>query len=130
MAAQLTDEPSSGPEGVESSRNRCVGIVLDPVQDGIGKDGIEFVLEDQCSGIHDPHVKASLACSRNHVRRIVDAHHLRTRRHQLFGQRSVAATQIEDALPGLRLKQVHHRLPECRHEISVRLIGSCAPFLG
>jgi hypothetical protein len=43
MTTQLTHEPSSSLESTEGTSNRGVWIVLDPMQDGIGKHGIEFV---------------------------------------------------------------------------------------
>jgi hypothetical protein len=80
--------------GAEGTCNWRVRIVLDPVQDGIGKDSVEFVLKDQRTGILCPRVKAEPKSGCDHVRRIVDAHRLRTQRNQLFGQCAVAATQI------------------------------------
>ena len=56
--------------------------------------------------------------------------HLRTQCDQLFGERSVSATQVEDALARLRLKQVHHRLPERGHEVRVGRISGRIPGLG
>jgi len=68
MTAQLAYESSSGLEGAECTSNRGVRIVLDPVQDGIGKDSVEFVLKDQRTGIHYPRVEAAQTSSSDHVR--------------------------------------------------------------
>jgi hypothetical protein len=130
MPAQLPHEPSSVPEGAEGTRNRRIRIVLDPVQDGIGEDCVEFVVKDQRSGIHYPRVEAAPKSGCNHVGRTVDAHHLRTQRSQLFGQCAVAATQIKDALARLGVEQIQHRLTERRHEMGIIGIRSRIPMLG
>src|ERR1700733_37269 len=109
MAAQLAHESSSGLESAESTTNRHVRIVLDPMQDGIGKHCIEFVVKDQCTNIHYPRVKTAVKGGFDHVRRTVNAHYLGTCRNQFLGQCSVTATQIEDAFTGLRLKQIKDR---------------------
>src|ERR1700724_3332402 len=112
MPAQLAHESSSDPQGAECTCDRRVRIVLDPVQDGIGKGSVEFVLKDQRTGIHYPRVKAAPKSGCDHVRRIVDTDHLRTQSNQLFSQCPVAATQIEDALARLRLEKITNGLPE------------------
>src|SRR5580658_4318805 len=98
MPAQLAHESSSDPQGAECTCNWRVRIVLDPVQDGIGKDSVEFVLKDQRAGIRYSRVEAAPNSGCDHVRRIVDTHYLRTQSDELFSQSPVAATQIEDAL--------------------------------
>src|SRR5208282_2974780 len=102
MAAQLTHESSSGLEGTKCARDRSVRVVLDPVQHGIGKYRIEFVLKGQSFGIHYSRVESTRTRSRNHVLGIVYAYHLRTQCNQFFGQRSVAASQIKNPLARLR----------------------------
>src|ERR1700722_17929358 len=73
---------------------------------------------------------SDLACGGDHVRRIVDAHHLGTERDQFLSEDSISATQIENALTGLRLEQVQHRLPQRRYEVSVGRIVRGTPILG
>src|ERR1700676_4755346 len=130
MAAQLAHESSSSLESTESTSNRGVRIVLDPMQDGIGKDCIEFVVKDQRTGVRYSGIKAALTSGSDHVRRIVDANHQHPQRNQFFRQYAVAATQIEDALSGLGVEQVQHGLTERRHEMSIIGIGGRAPLLG
>ena len=50
MAAQFAYESSSSLESAESTCNRGIRIVLDPMQDSIGKDGIELVLQTPARG--------------------------------------------------------------------------------
>jgi hypothetical protein len=130
MTTQLTHESSSSPESTESTRNRGVRIVLDPVQDGIGEGRIELVLKHERTGVRYSSIKAALTSSSDHVRRIVDANHLCTQRNQFFRQHPVTTTQIEDALAGLGLKQIEDRLPESGHEMSIIGIGIRIPLLG
>ena len=131
MSAQFAHKPSPGPKRAERTFDRSIGIVFDPMQHGIGKDGIELVLKlvlkAQHTGVHYPRVKTALKSGRDHVWRTVDPHHLRTERNQFFGQCPVAATQIKDALPRLRLEQIQYRLPERRHKMSIRGISSRIP---
>src|ERR1700687_5741961 len=57
MAAHLAHKPPSRPEGAECTCDWRVWIILNPVQDGIRKDGIEFALKGQRSRVHDRCVK-------------------------------------------------------------------------
>jgi hypothetical protein len=91
---------------------------------------MEFVLENQRTGIHYPRIKTTLKSGRDHVWRTIDADHLCAERNKFFGQCSVATTQIEDALTKLWLEQIDHRLPERGHEMSICGIGSRVPMLG
>src|SRR5881394_275333 len=104
MPAQLAHKSASDPQGAKCTCNRRVRIVLDPVQDGIGKNSVEFVLKNQLVGVHYSRVQAAPKSGRNHVWRTVDTNHLRAKSNQLFSQCAVAATQIEDALTLLGLK--------------------------
>jgi hypothetical protein len=130
MAAQLAHESSSILEGTENSRNRCIRIVLDPVQDSIGEDRIEFVLKHERTGVRYSGIEAALTGGSDHVWRIVDANHSRPQGDQFFREYAVAAAQIEDALAGLGAEQVQHGLTERRHEVSIVGIAGRTPLLG
>jgi hypothetical protein len=104
VAAQLAHEPSSGHQGAKCARDRRVWIVLYPVQRGIGKDGVKFVLEGERSRVHHFRIQTAPSSGGDHVRGTVDAHHVRTQRYQFFRENSISATQIEDALASPRVQ--------------------------
>ena len=99
------------------------------MQRGIGKDGVELILERDSAGVHHPGVQTALPRRRNHVRSTIDAHNAGAGRHELFGKCPVSATQIEDAFTRLRLEQVQHRLAKRRHKVRVGRVAGRIPAL-
>jgi hypothetical protein len=83
----------------------------------------------QRAGVRYSGVKAALTGSSDHVRRIINANHLRPHRNESLRQCAVAATQIKDALARLGLEQFQHGLAERRHEMSMIGIANRIPSL-
>jgi hypothetical protein len=74
-------------------------------------------------------VEPALLRRRDHIRSPIDAHHRRSRRGYLFGEHTVAASEVEDALARLWLKQLEHGLPQRWHEMRVLRVTVSLPFV-
>ena len=87
------------------------------MQRRIGEHRIELAVEDQILSGHDPGVEALRPRRGDHVGRGVDGDHLGAGRGDPFGQRPVAAAEIEDALPRLGGEQFEDRRRQRRDEM-------------
>jgi len=78
--------------------------------------------------VHDPNVETTRARRRDLFGAGIDTGHEAAKRGKLLRQRAVAAAEIEDALAGLRSKELHERLPKLRYKpricsVSLRVPG-------
>src|SRR5262252_8565334 len=112
MSAHFSNESPRAPQSAICRGDRGIRIVLDPVKYGVGEHRVKLLVEGQLSCVHDPGVKSALAGGCNHVGRTVHTYDICAGGCQLFGQHAIAATEIENALSGLRIEQVKNGLAE------------------
>ena len=99
------------------------------MQGGVGEHGVEFALEGELLGVHDMGVEAARARRRHHVGPAVHRHHVRAGRHQLLGQRAVAAADVEDMLARLGSQKIDQGFAEIGHETGVAGVAVGVPVL-
>src|SRR6516164_7807378 len=105
MAAHLADESPGTAQTAVGGGDRSIWVMLDPMQYCVGKDGIKFLLEYQPGCVHYPGIKPALSRGGNHFCGAIYTNDISPARDQFFGQDSVAATKIENALARTRLEQ-------------------------
>ena len=128
VAAHLGDKAPAGAKRAPDAGHHGV-VIDDPVQDGVGKDGVELLGKGQRLGVAHARVDSAAARRLEHRWRGVHADDVRARGRDLRGQLAVAATQIEDALARLRGEPLQDARAQGGDEASVFSIGSRAPCL-
>jgi hypothetical protein len=100
------------------------------VERRIGEDGIERFAELQLRGVHQPRVEAAGRGRADHRQAIVDPDDACAELEDLFGQRPVAAPDVEDRLARLRREQIKRRSAKRRHESAGAGIIARIPLTG
>src|SRR5215475_13113707 len=112
MSAHFSNESTRTPQSAIRRGDSGIWIVLDPVKYCVREHCVKLLVEGQLSGVHDSGVKSAPAGGCNHVGRAVHTYDICAGGRQLFGQHAIAATEIENALSGLRIEQVKNGLAE------------------
>ena len=128
-AAELADEPAPVPKRAADPGNDLVGR-RHPVQRRIREHRIEFILECQGVAGHHPGIQPPGPRRLHLVGAGVDTDHLGPGGGNFFGQRSVAASQIENPLARPRRQQFENRRAEIGNEPGAPVIGAGVPMVG
>ena len=106
------------------------------MQGGVGESGVELaearrlLVEVERLGVGHEGVDAASPRRFDHRLRSVEADHPGARIHDLAGQDSVAAAEVEDQLARLRREQLERRRAERRNEGGVAGIVARRPLGG
>ena len=95
----------------------------------VAEDGVEFAVEHEALAGHDARVEPASPRRLDLRRARVDTHHGAAARHELRGERTVAAAEVEDALAGLRGEQVHDGRAEVGDEARRARVALRVPAL-
>ena len=107
VPAELADEPPALLEGAKNPRRRAFRL-QHPVQHRVGENRVELAIELEVVGADDARVEAAATCGFDHLRRRVDADHLRACGDYPLGDEAIAASEVEDFSPraGARIGRV------------------------
>src|SRR5688500_14509198 len=97
VSAELGDEASTTLQRAMHAHKHRI-MVAHPVQYRVRKDCVEFALERQPFGGHQPRVEAARLRRRNHLFRGIDTDDVRTCGNDFFSGRTLPTTKIENAL--------------------------------
>ena len=105
IAATFCDEASARFQRAVDGGDHRVGA-LDPVQHRVAEDGIELRLERQRFAAHHVRVESKLSRGLNLRSARIHGDDFTPQIDQLFREHAVSATQVQNALAGLRRQQL------------------------
>jgi hypothetical protein len=99
------------------------------VNRGVAEHGVELGVEVEEIPVADARIEADAACSFDLRGTRVDADYVSSERDEFRGQRTVAASEVEDSLAWLRREQFDHRRAEIGDEARVARVTVRVPGL-
>jgi hypothetical protein len=98
MAAHLCDEAAAGAEGAVNTceESLMAGNPRDPVEGGVGEDGVELLKVRKRCGVVLLNLEVPLAGGVEHGRRSIHTSEDRSCGGKLFGEGAVAAADVQD----------------------------------
>ena len=131
VATELAHQTATGFQGAGHGGGSSLGR-LDPVQHGVGEDGVELGVEGQLADVTGLEGEAGevLACLGDHGVGRVGTEHLSAGAGDLGGEMAGAAADIEDALAGLGGKESEKVAPEFPDESVRGIVESGIPIGG
>lgn len=111
VAAELADEAASGFEATDNTFDDSFRF-LHPMQRGIGKYCIEDTTKAQPLSVHGYHIDTAPAGCLELRRARIDADNPRAKGGDFFGQRAVAASEIQNTLARTRIEEIQQRLAQ------------------
>ena len=110
MRAHLGDEPAAGPERAGNAGDNAWGLLLHPVQCGVGEDRIGVAFDGEVAAIRVLEGEGGVkrAGALDHRRIAIDADHLSAARGNGRRQLPGATAEIDDPLARLGREQIDH----------------------
>ena len=131
VAAHLGDETAVGAEGSVNAGEGglLAGDAGDPVEGGVGEDGVELLVEGEGGGIVLLDVEVALTGGGEHGGGGVDTSDDGAGGGELLGEGAVAAAEVEDVFAGLRGEESDDTGGEGGDESAVGGVGFGVPGL-
>ena len=131
MASELGDEAATWAESTVDSRKRGLLALKagDPMEGGVGEDGVELMLVRESGGLSLFDVEVPLAGCGEHGGGGVDSEDNGTVFGELFGEGSIAAAKVEYVLAGLGIEEGYDFGGEVGDEAAVGGVGFGVPGL-
>ena len=129
MRAHLGDEPAAGPERTGDAGDDPRGLLLHPVQGGVGEDRVGVALDGEVAAVRMLEGEGGMkrAGTLHHRRIAVDADDPGTACGDIRGQLARAAAQIDDPLARLGRQQIDHVGGEGRDEAERAVVEPGVP---
>jgi len=131
LSAHLRDEAAAGAEGAvdASEKGLLTGDSGDPVEGGVGEDGVELLVVREAGCALQLDVEIAQAGSGEHGGGAVHAEEDGSGGGELLGEGAVAAAEIEDGFAGLWGEEIDYRGGEVGYEAAVGGVGVGVPGL-
>ena len=128
MAAELAHEAATRAKSARYARDYQFGL-SHPVERGVGKDRVELGHEIQGVAVDLADIEPLHARHGQEFVAQIDADDIGAESLDLCRQRTVAAAEIEDPLPGLGAEQTEYRAGELLHEAAILGVVGRRPAL-
>ena len=128
MTAQLRHKPSTRSQRTRHTRQHIIRPPH-PVQRSIRNYGIELPVKRQRLAIHPPRIHTIRHCRRHQARRTIHANHARSALRHRQRKHTIAASQVENVLTGLRLQPLNQWRTKLRHKARIPRVPRRIPAL-